>query len=259
MRTIKIALLCLTGLVAFAMALFLLPGAQGASFEFELDPDEVEKKRMDVEAEIEFETLITNNKDERRQFQLEITNATDLKNREHVIASLDAGSETTSKRTDNVEPNGGQINVIIYIRAKWNALYGFHQATVKASDVDFQEELFLQLQFVVNENHSVELVNLDQDPEGSTDTDDNNGEYRYRFKIENTGNRADKFAVEITDSGWDADLDFERMRVRAYKSHTFNITVTPDGSADYGDEDDLEVEVTFADRFEARASLGLLR
>jgi len=237
---------CHHGLVILAALItFLLPEAEGATFEFELDHDEKEKKRLDVEAEISFETVITNNKDENRQFALEIINATNLKNREHVIATFDENNDdTASTRTQTVAANGGTVNVIIYIKAKWNALYGFHQATLKASDVDFQEEAFLQLQFVVNENHSVELVNLDPDRDGSTDTEENGGEYTYRLKIENKGNRADKFTVEITDNGWDADLDFERTRVRAYHSHPFNITVTPNSTARFGDEDEIEVRVT---------------
>ena len=244
MHTIKIALLCLTGLVALAGALLVLPEVSAATFDYELDPDEVEQKRVDVETEISFDTLLTNNKDENRQFQVEVTNASDLKNRQHIIATFDdANDDTSSKRTATVTANGGTVNVVIYIKAKWNGIRGFHQATIKASDVDFQEELFLQLKFVVNENFSVELVNLDQDPEGSADIEDNDGEYTYRFRIDNTGNSADKFDVKIIDSGWDSDLDFQRTRVRAYHSHPFNITVTPDNGLDYGEEDDIRVRV----------------
>ena len=245
-HTLKIATLCLTGLFALALALLVLPQAQGAdTFEYEIDPDDVDRKRTDESTEISFDTLITNNKNEKRQFQLEIVNATELKNRQHIIATFDDNNdEAASIRSPNVNEDGGQANMPVYVKAPWNAIRGLHLVTIKASDVDFEEEHFLNLQVVINENFSVELVNLDQDKEGSADLQEKGGEYTYRLRIRNTGNSADKFKVEVTDSGWDTELDFDRKRVRAYKDHEFNITVTPDKGLDYGDEDELTVRVT---------------
>jgi len=236
-------LFCFMALATFALLLMMLPTAGGESFEYELAEGEDEKKSLDVETSVSFETVLTN-QDSNRQFVLSINNASSLQNKEHIYPSFDEDDEEQTSFTTQYVNTDNSVPIRVYINAKWNGLQGLHKAEIHASDVDYEETIILYLEFTINQNVSFNVVNLDSDKDGSTDTEENDGEYTYQLRMENTGNRADRYDVKILSSNWDTDLDYDKERVRAYHSHLFNITVTPERGEDYGSEDTLELEVS---------------
>ena len=143
-------LLCAMVLTILAIVLLMSPTANGSSFDYDLALDEQEHKEMDANTTISFQTELTNHGDN-RQFQLEITNALDLREKNINATFDDKDNERVFLNTHYIAMNQTVI-IIIYINASEEAISGYSRVVVKANDMDNEEIIFLIFSVSINEN-----------------------------------------------------------------------------------------------------------
>ena len=233
-------------------------------FEFRFGWNEDGAGNLDVDStldlKVEIENLFTDPKD----FQLDITNNNDLQsNGLRAWWSYDGqtslSSESTNLASIDVGDNGTVENITITIRTTEYALYGEYNIDLRCRDNDENDpettEQIIQLTINVNEKAEVSLkIAEGGSSEGSVEV---GGEATYQVQVNNDGNRQDTISLVISSNDWDSSFSENSVIIEPFSNQIVTLTVSSEGSANYGESDELTITATSGNSNDATDTLDL--
>ena len=233
-------------------------------FEFRFGWNEDGTGNLDVDSTLALKVEIENLFTEPKDLQLDITNNDALQSSglrawwSH-DGQTSLSSESTNLASVDVGDNGTVENITITIRTTEYALYGDYNIDLRCRDNDENEpettEQNIQLTVNVNEKAQVSLVIAEGGTsEGSVDL---GGETTYQVQVNNDGNRQDTISLAISSNEWDSSFSENSVTIDAFSNQIVTLTVSSEGSADYGDSDELTITATSGNSNDATNTLDL--